>query len=137
MKNLVLLVFCFIFLLIGVLIRKLGKPPVEVGSGNGEIIDKIYDSDNAANVYYVIRCEDHGNILEGRSIYYSSDTKSLEIGEEVPVGWYFTEKQHRPKFVIHDDRIRPVSGYMNRGSIGAWIIAAGFLAAFIISNVRK
>ncbi len=71
------------------------------------IIDRVIFSDTGNAKYYVAFTE-NGNKITAQTDHYSSETKSLNPGDEVKIGYYFT-KNGIPRAVILDERVVPVS----------------------------
>lgn len=70
-------------------------------------IDRVLFSDTGNARYYVIFTE-NGNKIVAQTDYYSSETKSLNPGDKVKIGYYFA-KNGAPRAVIFDERVVPVS----------------------------
>lgn len=67
----------------------------------------IFFSDTG-NAKYYFSFKEKGNVILAEPDHYSSETKSLNPGDEVNIGYYFTQKG-MPRAVIFDDRLVPVS----------------------------
>lgn len=70
-------------------------------------IDRAIFSDKG-NVKYYISFFENGNNITAQTDHYTSETKSLNPGDEVKIGYYFT-KRGAPRAVILDERVIPVS----------------------------
>lgn len=70
-------------------------------------IDRVIFSDTGNAKYYVSFSE-KGNRITAQTDHYSSETKSLNPGDEVKIGYFFT-KNGAPRAVILDGRLMPVS----------------------------
>lgn len=71
------------------------------------VIDRTIISDGGNAMYYVSFTIDNTYII-AQTDYYSSKTKSLNPGDTVEIGYYFTEK-NVPRAVIYDQRVIPCS----------------------------
>lgn len=71
------------------------------------IIDRVIFSDTG-NAKYYVSFKKNGNVILTETDHYSSETKSLNPGDEVNIGYYFTQKG-MPRAVIFDERLVPVS----------------------------
>ncbi|MBR1455150.1 MAG: hypothetical protein IJ593_11010 [Lachnospiraceae bacterium] len=70
-------------------------------------IDRVIFSDTGNAKYYVSFYE-NGDTITAQTDHYSSETKSLNTGDEVKIR-YFVTKNGAPRAVIIDDRLIPVS----------------------------
>lgn len=73
-------------------------------------IDRVIFSDTGNAMYYVLFMK-NGNRILAQTDYYSSSTKSLNPGDEVKIGYYFTPRG-TPRAIIYDDRVIPVSNFV-------------------------
>lgn len=71
------------------------------------IIDKVIFSDTGNAKYYVTFIE-NGNKITAQTDHYSSETKTLNPGDEVKIGYFFT-KNGAPRAVILDEHLTLVS----------------------------
>lgn len=70
-------------------------------------IDRTIFSDTGNAKYYVSFTE-NGNKITAQTDHYSSETRSLNPGDEVKIGYFFT-KGGTPRAVILDERMTPVT----------------------------
>lgn len=70
-------------------------------------IERVIFSDTGNAKYYVSFSE-NDNKITAQTDHYSSGTKSLNPGERVKIGYFFT-KNGTPRAVILDERVTPVS----------------------------
>lgn len=70
-------------------------------------IERVIFSDTGNAKYYVTFSE-NGNKITAQTDHYSSNTKSLNPGDEVKIGYFFA-KNGAPRAVILDERLIPVS----------------------------
>lgn len=70
-------------------------------------IDRVIFS-NTGNAKYYVTFMENGNKITAQTDHYSSNTKSLNPGDEVKIGYFFI-KNGTPRAVILDERVVPVS----------------------------
>ncbi len=96
-------------------------------------IDRVIYSDTG-NVKYYVSFQENGDKITAQTDHYSSETKSLNPGDEVKIGYYFT-KNNTPWAVILDDRVIPVSssisGFCNFLAIVGILFVIIALAMFV------
>lgn len=90
-------------------------------------IDRVIFSDTGNAKYYVTFME-NGNKITAQTDHYSSNTKSLNPGDEVKIGYFFA-KNGAPRAVILDERLTPVSN--NVSGYYRFIAAIGILLLLI------
>lgn len=61
------------------------------------------------NVWYYVSFMESGSEITAKTDCYTSDTKSLNPGDEVKIGYYFTKRGNQPRAVIFDERVIPCS----------------------------
>lgn len=96
-------------------------------------IDRVIFSDTG-NAKYYVSFQENGDKITAQTDHYSSETKSLNPGDEVKIGYYFT-KNNTPWAVILDERVIPVSssisGFCKFLAIVGILFVAIALAMFI------
>lgn len=91
------------------------------------IIERVIFSDTGNAKYYVTFTE-NGNKITAQTDHYSSNTKSLNPGDEVKIGYFFA-KNGAPRAVILDERLTPVSN--NVPGYYKFIAAIGILLLLV------
>lgn len=109
-KTFFVFVIAIIFLVIAFIIKRAHKNEslqMENYKQTYATIDRTIYSETGEVKYYVSFTE-KGNKLIAQTDHYTSETKSLDPGDEVKIGYYFTKKG-TPRAVILDERVIPVS----------------------------
>ena len=70
-------------------------------------VDRVIFSDTGNAKYYVSFLE-NGEMITAQTDHYSSETKSLNPGDKVKIGYFFA-KNGAPRAVILDERLIPVT----------------------------
>lgn len=73
----------------------------------GTIKSAIFN--DTGNVWYYVSFSENGNKITAKTDTYTSETKSLNPGDEVEIGYYFTKRGNHPRAVIFDKRVIPCS----------------------------
>lgn len=109
-KCVIIFAISFIFFLISAKFRKLEKDEkLEKQTYKKALatIDKVIYSETG-NVKYYVSFSENGEKIVAQTDHYSAETKSLNPGDKVNIGYYFT-KQKSPRAVIYDERLIPCS----------------------------
>lgn len=94
-------------------------------------VEKTLFSDTGNAWYYVSFMEDDKKIV-AQTDHYSSETKSLNPGDQVTIGYYYVN-ENTARAVILDDRVIPVSNSTPKFyKVTAIIGAALFLVAVVM-----
>lgn len=64
---------------------------------------------DTGNVWYYVSFLQNENEITAKTNRYTSETKSLNPGDEVEIGYYFTKRGNQPRAVIFDKRVTPCS----------------------------
>ena len=64
---------------------------------------------DTGNVWYYVSFLQNENEITAKTNRYTSETKSLNPGDEVEIGYYFTKRGNHPRAVIFDKRVIPCS----------------------------
>ena len=64
---------------------------------------------DTGNVWYYVSFLENGNKITAKTDSYTSETKSLNPGDAVEIGYYFTKRGNHPRAVIFDERVIPCS----------------------------
>lgn len=114
-KYVMVFVISIFFLAISFIIKlsyKKEKLQIENYKRTSATIDRVIWSDTG-NAKYYVSFLDNGNSITAQTDYYSSETKSLNPGDEVKIGYFFI-KDKIPRAVIFDERVIPVSNSVPR-----------------------
>lgn len=109
-KTIIVFIIAIIFILIAFLIRSAHQKEItqiENSKQTMAIIDQTIYSDTGEVMYYVSFVENSRTII-AQTDYYSSETKSLNPGEQVKIGYFFI-RENTAHAVIFDERVIPVS----------------------------
>lgn len=109
-KTVMVFVIAIIFLLIAFLIRSAHQrenTQIENSKHTIATIDQTIYSDTGEVMYYVSFME-NGRTIIAQTDYYSSETKSLNPGDQVKIGYFYIQGK-TAHAVIFDDRVIPVS----------------------------
>lgn len=121
-RKLLLFVFAIIFLVAGGFNRRSlakGKAQEKNLPEAEATIDRVIFSDGG-NVKYYVRFLMDGKEILAQTVHYTSDTKSLNPGDRVTIGYYFTQNG-TPRARILDDRVIPCADSVSNFS---WILFA-------------
>lgn len=97
-------------------------------------IDRVIFSDTGNAKYYVSFSE-NGTKITAQTDHYSSKTRSLDTGDEVKIGYFFTKKG-APRAVILDERVIPVSN-ASSGFYKLLIIVGALLLLVAVAMFAK
>lgn len=132
-KIIIIFVISIIFFVIAAFLKPSSKIQEEKIT-TAVIKRKIYSE--TANVKYYVEFFENGKKVTAQTKYYTSSAKSLDSGDEVEIGYYYTEK-NIPVVNIHDKRV--ISCEEASSGFYKYVNAAGgaLLIIAIISLVRK
>lgn len=109
-KITILFVIAVVFLLISLIIKKAHQNEIlqieNCKQTYATIKQTIYSDTGEA--MYEVSFEDKGRTIIAQTDYYSSETKSLNPGDKVKIGYFFI-RENIAHAVIFDDRVIPVS----------------------------
>lgn len=109
-KTIIVFIIAIIFLVIAFVIKiahQKERAQIENCMQTYATIDRKIYSDTGEVKYYV-SFVDNGRTIMAQTDYYSSETKSLDLKDEVKIGYFFI-RENTAHAVILDDRVVPVS----------------------------
>lgn len=136
-KTSILFVISIIFLVIAYGFKrahKTDREQIDSYKQTHATIERAIFSDTGNVKYYVSFFED-GNKITAQTDHYTSETKSLNPGDEVKIGYFFT-KNGAPRAVILDEHVIPVSNSAPAFYKGCFVIGTVLLLVAVILLVR-
>lgn len=109
-KTVIIYIISLIFLTLAFMVRRSYKNDLlemENYKRTYAVIDRVIFSDTG-NAKYYVSFEENGRAITAQTDHYSSETKSLDPGDRVEIGYFFT-RAGTPRAVIFDERLIPVS----------------------------